>query len=73
VVICLLPYWRYYDWFRIVKDYAELRLPGARVILDGFGPKTGQKCGNLPPREYESLIAVFRPQQRGFCGDWLEP
>ena len=72
-VISLLPYWRNHDWFSLVKDYAEVRLPGARVILDGFGPKVGKKCGNVPPREYESVVAIFRPGQTGFCSDWLDP
>jgi len=72
-VICLLPYWRHYPWFQIVKDYAEVRLPGARVILNGFGPKAGKQCGNLPPREYESLIVIFRQRQRGFCSNWIDP
>lgn len=72
-VICFLPYWRNYPWFATVKQFAEVRLLGARVILDGFGPKEGKKCGNLPPREYESLIAVFRKDQIGFCGNWLDP
>ena len=72
-VISLLPYWRNYPWFKVVKDYAEIRLPGARVILDGFGPKKGKQCGNLPPREYESIVAIFRQGQKGFCSDWLDP
>ena len=72
-VICLLPYWRNYPWFQIVKDYAEIRLPGAKLVLDGFGPKAGKRCGNLPPREYESVIAIFRQNQKGFCSDWLDP
>jgi hypothetical protein len=59
-VICLLPYWRRHEWFKLLRDYAEVRLPRDRVILDGFGPKEGKQCGNIPPREYESLIAIFR-------------
>ena len=64
---------RNYPWFQIVKDYAEVRLPGAKVILDGFGPKLGKQCGNLPPREYESIVAIFRQGQKGFCSNWLDP
>jgi hypothetical protein len=72
-LISLLPYWRNYPWFSIVKDYAEVRLPGARVVFDGFGPKAGKKCGNILPSEFESVIAIFRKGQKGFCSNWLDP
>ena len=63
-VICLLPFWRNYPWFQLVQKHAEIRLPGASVIHDGFGPKKGKQCGNLPPREYESIVAIFRARAK---------
>jgi len=75
VVVAMLPFWKTHDWFwTYVKSYAEVRYPGALVILDGFGPKTGKQCGNIPgPTGYETIIAVFRKDQKGFTSNWIEP
>jgi hypothetical protein len=75
VVACMLPFWKTQEWFwRFVKPYAEVRHLGALVILDGFGPKTGKKCGNISgPTGYETIIAIFRKDQKGFTSDWIEP
>jgi hypothetical protein len=67
-VICLLPFWRYYEWFETVRKYAEVRLPGQQVIGTGFGAMDGKQSGK---RGYEHIIAIFRKGQKGFCGEWL--
>lgn len=80
VTINLLPFWRNYAWFNLVKQYAEVRLFGAPLIMKGFGPKEGKCVGNIPfrgngggRREFEFLLAIFRKDQQGFCSDWLDP
>jgi hypothetical protein len=75
VVVAMLPFWRNYDWFwHFVKPFAEVRIPGAMVVLDGFGPKTGKQCGNVRgPTDYETIITVFRKGQTGFLSSWIEP
>ena len=70
-VICLLPFWRNYPWFELVKKYAEVRLPGKLVIGEGFGAMEGKQVGWR--NEYEYIIAIFRKDQVGHCGDWLDP
>jgi hypothetical protein len=74
-VVAMLPFWRNYDWFwRYVKPFADIRIPGAMVILDGFGPKSGKQCGNIRgPTDYETIIAVFRKSQTGAISGWIEP
>ena len=73
-VVAMLPFWRNYDWFwDYVKPFAEVRIPGDMVVLNGFGPKTGKKCGNVQgPTDYETIIAVFRKDQTGFLSGWIE-
>jgi hypothetical protein len=74
VVVAMLPFWRNYDWFwRYVKPFAEVQIPGDMVVLNGFGPKTGKQCGNVRgPTDYETIIAVFRKGQAGFLSGWIE-
>ena len=74
-VLMLLPLWRKYDWFgAYVVKYAEVRLPAVPVVSVGFGPMAGRKCGNTNwYSEYETILAIFRPNQQGFLGDWITP
>jgi uncharacterized small protein (DUF1192 family) len=74
VVVCMLPFWRSHGWLADwVIPYAEIRLPGASVILQGFGPMRGSRCGNVDSvNAYETIIAVFRKRQRGFISGWIE-
>jgi hypothetical protein len=73
-VVAMLPFWRNYDWFwDYVKPFAEVRIPGDMVVLEGFGPKTGKQCGNVRgPTDYETIIAIFRKGQTGFLSGWIE-
>jgi uncharacterized small protein (DUF1192 family) len=76
VVLCMLPLWRSHGWFaEYVKAYAEVRISGAPVVLQGFGPQQGTRCGNVDsPFAYETIIAIFRKGQKGFInGAYMEP
>ena len=73
-VIFILPLWRKYDWIETVIKYAEVRLSGIPFVSEGFGPMEGKKCGNTNwYSEYETVIAIFRPNQIGFLGSWIYP
>jgi hypothetical protein len=73
-VIVLLPLWRKYDWLHLVIKYAEVRLSAVPVVSEGFGPMAGRKCGNTNwYSEYETIVAIFRPNQEGFLGEWIHP
>ena len=76
-VVCMLPYFKSYDWYEnVVKRYGERReIPGT-VVCDGFGTKKGKRCGNIPgPYSYETMLVVFRPgqQNRGWGDDLVRP
>ena len=66
-VICLLPYWRNYPWFQIVKDYAEIRLPGAKLVLDGFGPKAGNAAAICRRENTKALSQSSVKTKRDFA------
>ncbi len=39
VVVSMLPFWRNYDWFwDYVKPFAEVRIPGDKVVLESQIP-----------------------------------
>lgn len=76
VVVCMLPLWRSHGWFsEYVKAYAEVRISGAPIILQGFGPQKGTRCGNVDsPFAYDTIIAIFRKKQQGFINaHYMEP
>ena len=73
-VLFLLPVWRRSDWFSLVVEYAEVRFSAVPIVCEGFGPMVGKKAGNTNwYSEYETILAIFRPNQKGFLGDWLKP
>lgn len=73
VVACMLPTWRKYTWLDdYVYPFGEVLYPTRLVVLKGFGPMKGKQCGNTNwYNEYETVFAIFRKGQRGFCGGWL--
>ena len=74
MVISVLPLWRKYDWCNLVIKYAEVRFSTIPVVCEGFGPMAGRKCGNTKWKgDYETIVAIFRPNQEGFLGEWIHP
>ena len=73
-VLFLLPVWRKYEWFPFVVEHAEVRFSAVPVVFEGFGPMAGRTSGNTNwYSECESILAIFRKNQKGFLGEWLKP
>ena len=73
VVVCMLPSWKGLDWFKnYVKSYAEVRIPAEKTVFEGFGPQMGKSGGDISGRAgYETIIAIFRQNQKGFLSGWI--
>jgi hypothetical protein len=74
MVLFVLPVWRRYDWIKTVIQYAEVRFSAVPILLKGFGPMKGKEAGNTNfHNEHETILAIFRKNQKGFLGEWLKP
>ena len=74
VVVCVLPYYKSYPWYRnYVNEYAEVRQIQGTVVFNGFGEKKGKHAGNVRgPQSFDTVIAIFRPGQKGFSGPYVD-
>ena len=71
-VVAILPLYKSYPWFRdLVWKYAEIRMIWGPTIYQGFGPQEGKCAGNRGRCRFDSLIAVFRPNQKAKIGKYV--
>ena len=74
VVVMLLPQYVSYPWFRyIVSQYAEIRQVQGLVAFKGFGENIGKGAGVTPRRNFDVIVAIFRPgQQESWSGPYVD-
>lgn len=72
-VVCVLPFYKSYPWFRdIVWEHAEVRQIQGQVIFQGFDSQEGKCAGNKGRMQFDTVVAVFRPEQRGCLGPYID-
>jgi phage N-6-adenine-methyltransferase len=73
-VVCILPFFKSYSWFRdYVWAFCEMRQIQGPVVFDGFGPKAKKHAGNIAgPQSFDTIVAIFRPGQKGFSGQYID-
>jgi hypothetical protein len=73
-VVCILPFLKSYPCFQdYVWPFAEMRHVRGLVVFDGFGPKEGKHAGNIAgPQSFDTVVAIFRQNQSGFSGPYVD-
>jgi len=72
-VVCVLPFYKSYPWFReYVWEHAEVRMIQGQVIFQGFCAQDGKCAGNKGRMQFDSIVAIFRPGQLGFLGEYID-
>ena len=72
-VVMVLPYYKSYAWFRyVIVPFAEIRQIQGQVIFQGYGNQKGKCAGNIGSRPFDSIVVVFRKDQHGFNGQYVD-